>query len=72
MSGVHFAMSPCIGCGRVFTYNPHKVPSAVVNGVREPICLDCVTHANPKRIALGLQPIVLLPGAYEPADDSEL
>lgn len=70
--GYVFATSPCIGCGRIFSYNPVRVPSLTVNGEREPVCLGCVERANPRRLANGLPPIVPLPGAYEPADESEL
>ena len=66
------AMSPCAGCGRVFSYSPTKVPSVVVRGQREPICQDCVDAANPKRIANGLPPIEVLPGAYEADDENEV
>jgi hypothetical protein len=67
--GYMWAMGDCIGCGRLFTFNPERVPSLTVNGTREPICEACVTRVNPKRIANGLAPIVPLPGAYEPQDE---
>lgn len=70
--GVVSGYSACIGCGVLFFYNPVKVPSVMVNGSREPICQSCVDRANPRRIANGLEPIVPLPGAYEPADEGEL
>jgi len=70
--GYAVVMSPCVGCGKTFTFNPNKVPSIRIKGVREPICEVCVTRANPERIANGLEPIVVLPGAYEPVDESEL
>ena len=66
------AISPCVGCGRIFTYNPTKVPSITINGQREPICQTCVDRVNPRRVANGLEPIVPLSGAYEAADESEL
>jgi hypothetical protein len=77
------AMSPCRQCGRVFSYNPNLVPSlffladkqvpaGTPGATKEPFCLPCITAANPKRIANGLQPIVPAPGAYEPCDESEL
>ena len=66
------AMNACIGCKRPFSYNPHRVPSVTVNGTREPICPDCVARYNPIRAAKGLEPIVPLPGAYEPMDEGEL
>ena len=67
------AMSPCIGCGLVFSYNPTRVPScSAVTGKREPICEACVARVNPKRIANELEPIVPLPGAYEACEEDEL
>jgi len=70
--GYAIVWSPCVGCGRVFGFNPHRVPSVPINGVREPICRDCVDRSNPTRIANGLEPIRILPGAYEPIHESEL
>jgi hypothetical protein len=70
--GVALAMSPCFGCGRIFAYNPTHVPSIPINGVRQPICLDCVHRANPARIKNGLRPIIPHRDAYEPCDESEL
>ena len=70
--GYAFAMSPCIGCGRVFSYNPVAVPCVTINGTREPICLSCVERVNPERKRNGLSPIVPLPDAYEACDESEL
>lgn len=71
--GFVMAMSPCVGCGKVFSFNPMKVPScSAVTGQREPICQTCVERVNPMRIKNGLEPIVPLPGAYEPADEYEL
>lgn len=68
--GYYFATGPCIGCGRIFTFNPDLVPSVRVGeGVREPICANCVSRANPQRIRNGLDPITPLPGAYEPASE---
>ena len=67
-------MSPCISCGRIFSYNPVRVPSwrDPKTNSREPICLACVERINPKRIANGLEPIVPAPDAYEPCDENEL
>jgi len=72
MTGYVMAHSACIGCGRVFSYNPVRVPSLFVNGQREPVCRDCVERVNPGRIKNGLAPIVPHPEAYEPCDESEL
>lgn len=55
----------CVRCGKFFSFNPERVPSVVVNGTREPLCRACVEWANPLRIAKGLEPIRILPGAYE-------
>lgn len=65
-------LSACYGCKQLFTYNPARVPSIRINGLREPVCAACVARVNPERIARGLDPIVPLPGAYEPADEFEL
>ena len=62
----------CIGCGRLFGFNPMRVPSITFKGSREPICEDCVTRVNPWRIANGLEPIKPAPDAYEACDESEL
>lgn len=70
--GVVLCTSACIGCGRIFSYNPMRVPSVTVKGSREPICEACVKRVNPMRIANGLPPIIPLPDAYEACDESEL
>ena len=70
--GVVQVLSACYGCGRLFTYHPLRVPSIRVNGEREPICQSCVDRVNPRRLANGLPPIIPLPGAYDPCDESDL
>lgn len=72
MTGYVSAMSPCFGCGRVFTYNPNRVPSIPIKGVRQPVCLDCVHKVNPMRIKNGLAPIIPHRDAYEPCPEEEL
>jgi hypothetical protein len=62
----------CVGCGGLFSFSPTRVPSVLISGSREPICQACVNRVNPVRIKGGLEPIVPLPGAYEPTDESEL
>jgi hypothetical protein len=47
--GYVFATSPCFGCGRVFSYNPMRVPSIRHNGDRKPVCIACVARVNPDR-----------------------
>ena len=70
--GYAIVTSHCFGCSRVFSYNPVRVPSIMIQGSREPICANCVARVNPTRIANGLDPIVPAPDAYEPCDESEL
>lgn len=70
--GYAIAMSPCVGCGQIFSYNPMRVPSVMYKGAREPICQMCVDYANGHRKRNGLPPIEPLPGAYEACDESEL
>ena len=66
---VIFALGECYACHRPFTFSVTRVPSVVVEGIRQPICRACVERVNPRRIANGLEPIVPLPGAYEPDDE---
>ena len=68
------AMGECYGCGRLFSFNPLRVPSITPPGgdTRRPICEFCVTRVNPIRVANGLEPIVPFPDAYEACDESEL
>jgi len=71
--GYAFATSPCIGCGRMFSYNPMRVPStSAVTGQREPICRPCFNEINRRRAELNLPPFELQPGAYEPCPEEEL
>ena len=70
--GYALAFGPCIGCGRVFGFNPHAVPSVVVQGEREPVCRTCIERANPTRIANGLPPFSIRPDAYEPVEEGAL
>lgn len=70
--GYVMATSACCGCFNLFSYNPHRVPSVRIDGKREPICMNCVVRVNPIRVKNGLDPIVVLPDAYEPMDESEL
>lgn len=69
--GYYFATGHCCGCGRLFTFSPELVPSIrlVEGGPREPICASCIERANPAREANGLEPIWVLPGAYEAAPE---
>jgi hypothetical protein len=58
-------MAPCLGCGRIFMFDPDQVPSIRVSrvdgkwvndqehGHREPVCPACCQAANPERARLG-------------------
>lgn len=71
--GYVLATGHCIGCSRIFSFNPVKVPSSsAVTGKREPICERCVKRLNPIRIRNGLAPIVPAPDAYKATDESNL
>ena len=70
--GYVLAHGSCFGCGRLFSFNPHRVPSIPVMGDRKPICRDCVEKVNPLRIAKGLEPIVPALDAYVAIEESEL
>lgn len=78
--GFEFCIGTCFACGEPFTFNPDLVPSIPVapgpdgrpearhpdaGGRREPVCQACIERANPQRIMNGLDPIEILPGAYE-------
>jgi hypothetical protein len=70
--GYMMAYGPCIGCKRLFSFNPNTVPSSsAVTGHREPICRNCVDRINPLRIKHGLPPIVPEPDAYDAAETAE-
>lgn len=70
--GYATAMSTCFGCGKLFSYNPVRVPSIRIEGDRKPICRECVELVNPMRVKNGLEPIVPAPDAYEACDEGEL
>lgn len=66
--GFAFATSACLGCGRLFTYNPVRVPSLF----GEPICQLCITRVNEERPKRGLPLWPVAADAYEPVDEAEL
>jgi hypothetical protein len=72
MSGFVMALGTCFGCNRVFGFNPNKVPSIRIDGVKEPVCGDCMELANVERKALGLPPHEIQPDAYEPLPEGSL
>lgn len=58
----------CFACKRLFSFNADWVPSVRVNGVREPVCKDCIDQANIERRRKGTQPIYIHPDAYAPQE----
>lgn len=72
MSEFVAVMAHCIGCGRPFAFNPVRVPSMRVNGVREPICRECVTRINRNKVKRGEEPFAIAPDAYEAVSEDEL
>lgn len=72
MTGYVSIVGPCISCHRVFSFNPHRVPSTTaITGQREPICEDCFEELNRRRVADGLEPFTRHPDAYDaiPAEE---
>jgi hypothetical protein len=72
VSGYVLAFGGCISCHRPFSFNPHKVPSIRIDGVREPVCLSCMEEANSRRVAAGDPPHRIEPDAYEALPEGEL
>jgi hypothetical protein len=70
--GFVFVTAACVGCKQIISFNPHKVPSIRIQGEKQPVCQTCIEAANPQRIKNGLDPVKILPGAYEPMDEGEL
>ena len=67
------AYGECIGCKKLFHFNPVRVPSISIEGrPREPVCADCVARVNPMRAKNGLPPIVPHPEAYGACEEGEL
>lgn len=58
----------CYACGVLFSFNAEWVPSIPVDGVRQPVCKDCIARANRIRRANGQESIWVHPDAYEPQE----
>ena len=67
--GYAIVMGFCIACRKQISFNPHKVPSLLVVGIREPLCKECAEKWN-KLHPENARPI--LDGAYEHFDENEL
>lgn len=73
MNGYAIVHGRCIICKEMVSFNPHKVPSVRIDGgERQPVCRTCIEAANPERVKRGLEPIEILPGAYDPLPEGEL
>lgn len=69
--GYMTAMGLCLTCGRVFSFNPERVPSLrwpPPDGPREPICEDCMRAVNAERERIGMPRLPVHPDAYEPEE----
>jgi hypothetical protein len=69
----------CYLCGRVFTFNPHRVPSydpslddPSKRPGRQPICETCIERVNAARSARGLDPWPVYADSYEAISPAEL
>jgi hypothetical protein len=66
MAGGLFVLGPCVICGNHFSFNAERVPSLVVQGVRQPVCEPCVPAVNGELERLGrTDRLTILPGSYE-------
>lgn len=72
MNGWIMMHGNCAACGTRVAFNPNKVPSIRVHGVREPLCAACVVKANTKAKAEGKPEFQIPEGAYEPTRESEI
>jgi hypothetical protein len=59
----------CCACSRTIAFNPHKVPSLMINGSREPLCRECAERWNELHPEMA-RPI--MEGAYEHFPEEEL
>ena len=64
--------STCAGCSVFFGFNPNKVPSIPINGVRQAICMPCAMRVQDNQRRDGLEVTEIHPQAYEPLHDSKL
>jgi transposase-like protein len=69
MSGFAFAVASCVGCNRLFSFNPASVPSVSLDGQQQPVCRSCVERINRNRARHHLPKIEPLPGTYEPLSE---
>ena len=70
--GYAIVTGKCFGCQEFISYNPHRVPSIRVNGVRQALCRDCVKIVQGNQERAGEPITEIHPQAYEPIHESEL
>jgi len=71
--GVAIMFAPCLVCKKPFSFNPIRVPSLRVDGVKEPICGPCHEAINKYRVENGVEPFPEPhPDAYGACDENEL
>ena len=71
--GYALMLGHCFVCTIRFSFNPMRVPSFKDGkGVRQPVCLGCITAINIKRMELGHDAFVIPADAYEACDETEL
>ena len=67
--GWMYAVGPCWVCGKPFMFNADSVPSMRdENGIRQPVCRECMEQVNRERVTKGLKPHHILDNAYEPQE----
>ncbi len=71
--GYALMLGHCFRCGMRFSFNPMRVPSFKDgDGVRQPICLCCITQVNGLRMEKGLDAFIIPANAYDACDENEL
>jgi len=66
--GFMMVLGNCYACGIIFSFNADWVPSIRIEGVREPLCRDCMNRVNRLRADNGVDAIYIHPDAYEPQE----
>jgi hypothetical protein len=62
----------CVACKKLFGFNPNRVPSFPIDGIREPICRECFNELNTRRIKQNMEAFPLHSDAYEPISSNEI
>lgn len=71
--GYALCYGECYACGKLFYFNPVRVPSfRDGDGVKQPVCLDCITRMNAQRKERGLEEWTIPADAYTECDEAEL